>query len=97
MARVRSLFRSATVPSSPIELQLLGRMLLHSALVGFAAGIACSAFFGALEIAQRLVLERLAGYVPLRAQGERLVDSFGMPLFRPWPGRTAGGADQRPA
>ncbi len=84
MARVRALFRSSSAPASPLELQLLGRMLLHSALVGVAAGIASSIFFGALEIAQHLFLEKAAGYVPLRAQGEEIISVFNLPSFRPW-------------
>ncbi|MEO6572467.1 MAG: chloride channel protein, partial [Polyangiaceae bacterium] len=84
MARVRALFRASSAPASPLELQLLGRILLHSALVGVAAGIASSLFFGALEIAQHLFLERGAGYVPLRAQGEEIISVFNLPSFRPW-------------
>ena len=69
---------------APLELQLLGRMLLHSALVGAAAGLACSVFFGALELAQRVILEELTGYVPLRAQGEHILHAIERPTFRPW-------------
>lgn len=84
IARVRALFRSTSVPGSPLELQLLGRMLLHSALVGVAAGIASSLFFWALEIAQHVILERGVGYLPLRAQGEEIIGGFALPAFRPW-------------
>jgi CIC family chloride channel protein len=69
----------------PLELQLLGRTLLHAALVGAAAGLACSFFFGALEVAQHLLLERLAGYLPLRAQGDGgMMAAVAHRPFRPW-------------
>jgi CIC family chloride channel protein len=83
--RVRAFWRGATrIDKGPIELQLVGRMLIHSALVGAAAGLAGSIFFGALELAQRLVLEDFAGYVPLRAAGEILLEQKRSPHFRPW-------------
>ena len=46
--------------------------------------MAGSIFFGALELAQRLVLEDFAGYVPLRASGEILLEQKRSPHFRPW-------------
>jgi len=63
---------------------MLGRMLLHAAAVGLAAGLVGSAFFVALELVQRLVLEDLAGYRPLRAAGERVIDDPATSVFRPW-------------
>jgi CIC family chloride channel protein len=59
-------------------------MLLHAALVGAAAGIAGALFFGGLEIVEKWVLEDLAGYVPLRAQGEGFMDTPTTTPFRPW-------------
>ena len=44
-------------------------MLFHAAIVGVAAGLMGAAFFAALELVQRLVLEDLGGYRPLRAHG----------------------------
>ncbi len=82
--RVRAIWRGASIDKGPIELQLVGRMLIHSALVGAAAGLAGSIFFGALELTQRLVLEDFAGYVPLRAAGEILLEQKNSPHFRPW-------------
>jgi len=77
--------RTSRVPPSPLDLQLLGRMLLHSALVGAAAGLAGTLFFAALEFVQTLVLEHLTGYVPLRAHGEELLAKATNPApFRPW-------------
>jgi CIC family chloride channel protein len=74
--------RATAVPQ--LEFRFLGRMLLHAALVGAVAGSVGSLFFVTLEIAQRYLLEDLAGYLPLRAHGEL---AAGKPLgtpFRPW-------------
>jgi CIC family chloride channel protein len=68
----------------PIEFQILGRMLLQAALVGAAAGLLGSLFFAGAEAAQRLVLEQLTGYVPLRAGGEQIFGELARPPFRPW-------------
>ena len=57
----------------PLDLRILGRTLLHTALVGLAAGLVGAAFFAALEYAQSFFLEHLAGYTPLRAHGERIL------------------------
>ena len=54
----------------PLELQIVGRTLLHAALVGLVAGLVGSAFLWALEHVQALTLEDLCGYIPLRAAGE---------------------------
>ena len=59
-------------------------MLLHAAAVGLAAGLIGSAFFVALELVQRLVLEDLAGYRPLRAAGETVIHDQATSAFRPW-------------
>jgi len=84
-SRLRDLFRSSTVPASPLELQLLGKMLLHSALVGAAAGVAGTVFFATLEFVQTFLLEHLVGYLPLRAAGEKLVaEGEGHGSFHPW-------------
>ncbi len=72
------------VVGAPIELQLLGRVLLHAGLVGVGAGLIGAGFFAALEYVQRLALESLAGYVPLRAYGERFVAGEAPAYFRPW-------------
>jgi CIC family chloride channel protein len=52
--------------------------------VGAAAGLVGSLFFGALEGVQRLLLEDIAGYVPLRASGEELIAPKQHAIFRPW-------------
>jgi CIC family chloride channel protein len=69
---------------SPLQLGMLGRTLLHSALVGAAAGVAGCLFFWTLEMVQWLVLESLAGYVSLRAAGEQIVAEPQHTRFRPW-------------
>lgn len=56
---------------APLDFRLLGKTLLHAAIVGLAAGLLGVAFFVGLEILQRHLLEGLAGYEPLRANGER--------------------------
>lgn len=69
---------------SPIELELLGRTLLHSALVGAAGGLVGSILYYTLERTEVLVLEGLAGYQNLRAGGEQISHSSHLAPFRPW-------------
>jgi chloride channel protein, CIC family len=70
---------------APIDLQILGRVLLHAALVGAAAGLLGSLFFTGVEAVQRISLETWAGYIPLRAGGERILGEMPGPVpFRPW-------------
>lgn len=57
-------------PAEPLELQILGRTLLHAALVGLGAGLVGVAFFAGAEWLQGALLEQLAGYEQLRARGE---------------------------
>jgi CIC family chloride channel protein len=70
--------------TAPLDLRIVGRMLFHAALVGMAAGFAGALFFGALEYAQRFLLEDLTGYTVLRAHGEKFAGSQGAHVFRPW-------------
>jgi CIC family chloride channel protein len=70
--------------SAPLDLRILGRTLLHAAAVGVAAGLAGAAFFAGLEYFTRAVLEELAGYIPLRADGETFAAGAGSQTFRPW-------------
>ena len=67
----------------PLDLRILGRMLLHTALVGLAAGFIGAAFFAALEYAQSFFMEHLAGYTPLRAHGEMILGESGPVVLRP--------------
>jgi CIC family chloride channel protein len=68
---VRGLVSLITPADQPLELQIVGRTLLHAALVGLGAGLLGCALFAGAEVVQNLLLEQLAGYDPLRAQGER--------------------------
>jgi CIC family chloride channel protein len=69
---------------APLEMQILGRTLLHAALVGAAAGLVGAAFFVGLEWTQHLLLELLCGYEPLRAHGEKLLAPETHGTFRWW-------------
>jgi chloride channel protein, CIC family len=86
LRRLRALQRLIqTTTRAPIEFQILGRVLLHSALVGAAAGLMGSLFFAAVEAVQRVCLEGWTGYVPLRAGGEQVFGEMEkQPPFRPW-------------
>ena len=67
----------------PLDLRILGRTLLHTALVGFAAGLLGAGFFAGLEYTQTFLLERVAGYAPLRAHGEKILGEAGALVLRP--------------
>jgi CIC family chloride channel protein len=71
------------VVSPPLDLRILGRTLLQTAVVGLAAGLVGAAFFAGLEYTQTLVLERFAGYSPLRAHGEKFIRDAGPLVLRP--------------
>ncbi len=81
----------------PLDLKIVGRTLLHAALVGLSAGIIGCLFFVAVEWLQHLALERLAGYQPLRAHGELFGESDAgtfhplLLLLLPAAGALAGG------
>ena len=81
--RVRSLFGLAG-PGAPLELEVLGRVLLHAALVGLAGGVAGSLFFVALEAVEHALPEVTTGYIPLLAHGEEVLTIVRRPEFRPW-------------
>src|SRR5262249_50192023 len=68
----------------PIDLRILGRTLLHAAVVGLGAGLIGAAFFVCLEVVQRLLLEQVCGYVPLRAHGEALFPLEPVHHYRWW-------------
>jgi CIC family chloride channel protein len=79
-----ALGRRAQRSAAPLELQLLGRTLFHSMLVGAAAGLAGCGLYYALEIAEVTILEGLTGYELLRAGGEEVRHELPRPPFRPW-------------
>ncbi|MFO0688149.1 MAG: chloride channel protein [Myxococcota bacterium] len=70
----------------PLDLQIVGRMLFHTTLVGVAAGLVGAFFFAVVEVLQSFLLERLAGYSVLRANGETLWSGVepAADAFRPW-------------
>jgi chloride channel protein, CIC family len=70
--------------NSALDFRIVGRTLLHAAAVGVAAGVAGAILFGGLELFQYVLLERLAGYVPLRADGETITAGVETHPFRPW-------------
>ncbi len=69
---------------APMDLRILGRTFLHAALVGLAAGLAIAGLFVALEYVQHIFLEGMAGYVTLRAHGERIMEARQHTPYRPW-------------
>lgn len=83
----------ALVDRTPVDLRIVGRVLLHALLVGATAGLLGVLFVRMLDGLQYLVLERGVGYVPLRASGEEAHASVSQ--FRWWlvvPILFAGGA-----
>ena len=60
----------AIIDGTPVDLRIVGRTLLHAMVVGLAAGLLGVGFVRALDGLQYLLLESLAGYVPLRTSGE---------------------------
>ncbi len=63
----------------------MGRVVLHALLVGIAVGTGACFFYALLGLAERALLEGVAGYEPLRSAGEHALD-FPMPRrpFSPW-------------
>jgi len=90
--RLRGLFPWRGVASLPalladnaaLDFRIVGRTLLHAAAVGVAAGIAGAGLFAGLELFQRVFLEQVAGYTPLRADGETITATVQTHVFRPW-------------
>jgi CIC family chloride channel protein len=81
----RDILTTILKEASPVDLRIVGRTLLHALLVGAAAGLIGAAFFAGLEVVQRLVLEDLGGYHPLRAHGETFLPELtNVRIFRPW-------------
>ncbi len=69
-----------------LELRHLGRTLLHCILVGVAVGTIACIFYLGLIWGEHLLLERVAGYRPLRPAGEHAFEIAGehaRPLV-PW-------------
>jgi chloride channel protein, CIC family len=68
----------------PLDLQILGRVLLHAALVGIAAGGLGTLFVFGCEMLSALLLGYVAGYHPLHAAGEHDFFPVSSTMFRPW-------------
>jgi chloride channel protein, CIC family len=76
--------RTLLAQAGRLELGVVGRNLFDGVLIGVAAGLVGAGLFAGLEYFQRGVLEELAGYIPLRADGETFAASEGTHHFRPW-------------
>jgi CIC family chloride channel protein len=83
---VRVPLATLLLDKGPVDLRLVGQTLLRAALIGAGAGVLGAAFFWITEHAQHVLLERFAGYRPLRAAGEVLDGSaeFSIGVYRPW-------------
>jgi CIC family chloride channel protein len=79
-----SILPSMLSGAAPLDLRIMGRVVWHSALVGVAAGLIGALFFASLEYSQRLLLEHLVGYMPLRAHGESFLSSARHGHFHAW-------------
>lgn len=84
LQRMAMLVAGGLSARAPVTLQLLGKTLLHVAVVGAAVGIASLFFVRGLDLTQQWVLTALAGYIPLRAAGEGAPELADAPTFRPW-------------
>src|SRR6478609_3918193 len=79
-----ALGRGLLAQAEHLQLGVVSRNLFDGVAVGVAAGLVGAALFAAFEYFQRAVLEELAGYIPLRADGETFAASEGAHSFRPW-------------
>ena len=82
--RTSGILQAILPETTPLDLRILGRTLLQSAVVGLGAGIIGAGFFAAVEVVQRLFLEILCGYLVLRAHGEKFLPPIEGVHFRPW-------------
>lgn len=60
------------------ELRAIGRVVMHALAVGLTVGALSCVFYTILALAERALLEGIAGYEPLRPAGEHALD-FPMP------------------
>ncbi len=81
--RPRNLLAAIIHDAAPLDLQLLGRVLLHAIVVGAAAGAMACGLYYLLELGQALALGYATGYESLRAAGEIDV-AAGRHTRRPW-------------
>src|SRR3954453_1173331 len=81
----RDLLPATRKEAAPAGPRIVRRTLLHADLGGVAAGLMGTAFLAALEVVQRVILEDLGGYRPLRAHGETFLPELSnLGHFRPW-------------
>ena len=80
--RHRAIPRLLLKQAERLDLGVVGRSLFDGVLLGLAAGMAGAAMFAGFEYSQRGVLEELAGYVPLRADGETFAAGEGAHTFQ---------------
>jgi CIC family chloride channel protein len=77
-----SILRVVASGSPQLDLRILGRFLLHAALVGAAAGIMGVAFVAVLDLAE-VLLVGATGFAPLCAAGEHC-PNVEAGVARPW-------------
>jgi chloride channel protein, CIC family len=67
------------------EMRAMGRVVLHALAVGLLVGTCACAFYALLAFSERVLLEGVAGYKPLRPAGEHALD-FSLPErpLSPW-------------
>jgi len=82
--RTLGIGRALLAQAQRLQLGVVGRNLFDGVAVGVAAGLVGAALFAGFEYFQRALLEELAGYIPLRADGETFAASEGVHSFRPW-------------
>jgi chloride channel protein, CIC family len=76
-----AIFREA----APLDLRVVGRILIHATVVGAAAGLLACLVYYALEVVQLFVIDHLTGYGSLRAAGEfSNLSSIKADAPRPW-------------
>jgi len=81
----RGLLAAVLKDAAPLDLRILGRVLLHAIVVGAGAGAVACVFYYALELVTQLAVDVLTGYQTLRASGELLdVGAHAPTTPRPW-------------
>ena len=78
------LYRGVLASGKDLEFQVVGRLLLHAALVGLGAGLFGAVFVRLSEWLQELLLAKSAGYSPLCAAGEVCPGPPEGTAFNPW-------------
>jgi CIC family chloride channel protein len=78
-----AIYRAVARTSPQLDLRILGRVLLHAAAVGAAAGLVGVFFVATLDLAE-VLLVRATGFAPLCAAGEHCPDLPTSGVIRPW-------------